>query len=171
MLAPVTCRSVRRRAQPSSMGAACLRGVRGSSARSAPRFPPISAAQAGPQAGHMRADSGCSCPGILPDNFILELVDQHHQLGQLSPAPKGALAAARTLARSPSCHAALSTPPPTSLFDCATVPSQVPLVAGSTSPPVGHAGGQPRPPPLRQQRVRRRRGGSARSKLSSGDRV
>lgn len=78
--------------------------------------PPLPAARAGPQAGRMRADSGCSCPGILPDNFILELVDQHHQLGQLYPAPKGALAAARTLARSPSCHATLSTPPLSSLF-------------------------------------------------------
>ena len=36
----------------------------------------------------MRADSGCSCPGILPDNFILELVDHHHQGGQLTRRPK-----------------------------------------------------------------------------------
>jgi hypothetical protein len=50
----------------------------------------------------LRADSGCSCPGFVPDNFILELVDHHPQRGQLSPTPKGALAAARTLGRSPS---------------------------------------------------------------------
>ena len=112
--------------------------------------PPLPAARARPQDGRMRADSGCSCPGIIPDNFILELVDHHHQGGQLSPAPKGALAAARTLAHSPSCHATLSTPPLSSLFDGATVPSQVPLVAASTSPPVGHAGSQPRPPSWRE---------------------
>ena len=61
----------------------------------------------------------------IPDNFILELAGHHHQRGRLSPTPKGALAAARTLGRSPSWHAPLPTPPLISLFDGATVPAQV----------------------------------------------
>ena len=99
----------------------------------------------------------------IPDNFILELAGHHHQRGRLSPTPKGALAAARTLGRSPSWHAPLPTPPLISLFDGATVPSQVALAAASTSPMAGHADGRPRPWPWREQRVRRRRRGSARS--------
>ena len=72
-------------------------------------------------------------------------------------------AAARTLGRSPSWHAPLSTPPLISLFDGSSVPCQVPLVDASTSPLVDPAPGRPWPLPRRQQRARRRRGGSARS--------
>ena len=58
MLGPVICRSVRRRARPSSTGAASPHGVPGSSTRSPPSFPPTLAARAGPQAGRIRLTQG-----------------------------------------------------------------------------------------------------------------
>ena len=70
-------------------------------------------------------------------------------------------AAARTLGRSPSHCCASHTSPRLSLSDHIGSLACARAVTRSTSLAVGPASGRPRPLPRRQQRVRRRRGGSA----------
>ena len=97
LLALVTCRSVRRCAQPSSTGAAHLRTVPGSLARSPPTFPPTSAAWAGPQPGLMRLTQGAvvrefsrTTPTSSWSTIILNV-------GNLLTASERSVAAARSL--------------------------------------------------------------------------
>ena len=119
LLGPVTYRSVRRRAQASSTGAASPHGVSGSSARSPPRsrFPHISAARAGPQAGHMRPSQGAviressrrTTSSSWPTTILngANLLTRRQRRCAVAPEPSHAR---------PHMACALSTPPLTSLF-------------------------------------------------------
>ena len=63
-----------------------------------------------------QADSGCSSPGIIPENYLLELADHHPQRGRRLHGVKRCAAASEPSHAHPHCTCALLTPPLTSLF-------------------------------------------------------
>ena len=103
MLAPVTCRSVRRRAQPSSMGAACLRGVRGSSARSRLRRGFLPSRPRSCRLDLKRPTQGVQLSGNYPGQLPpLELPDHRPQRGRPPHGVKRCAAASEpSIARPP----------------------------------------------------------------------
>ena len=71
-----------------------------------------------------QANSGCSCPGIIPDSYLLELPDQLlNGAGLLTVRQKVRGRLEPSIARPPPCHGSLA-PPSLSLFVRATLAAQ-----------------------------------------------
>lgn len=121
---PVTCRSVRRRARPSSTGAASLHGMPGSSGAVPAQISSLLGRTGWTSSWTHQATSGCSSPGIIPENYLLELADHHPQRGRPPHGVKKVRGRLEpSIARPPPCLGALA-PPSLSLFVRATLAAQ-----------------------------------------------